>query len=112
MLQNKKTIDSIRHKTDPGTFVWNMFLFTGNWQSEKYSKDIFLDQAAIGNWLQAGGDSVLILVRFIHRVVICPFEVLHVLQDLDVGDVGHLEDDVGVDLKKKRIEIILKTMKV
>ena len=54
----------------------------------------------------------MILVRFIHRVVICPFEVLHVLQDLDVGDVGHLEDDVGVDLKKKRIEIILKTMKV
>ena len=102
MLQNKKTIDSIRHKTDPGTFVWNMFLFTGNWQSEKYSKDIFLDQAAIGNWLQAGGDSVLILVRFVHWVVICPLEVLHVLQNLDVGDVGHLEDDVGVDLKKER----------
>ena len=53
----------------------------------------------------------MILVRFVHRVVICPFEVLHVLQDLDVGDVGHLEDDVGVDLKKRRkIEKILKTM--
>ena len=85
---------------DQGTFVWYMFLFTGNWQSEKYSKDIFL--VAIGNWLQAGGDSVLILVRFVHQVVICPLEVLHVLQDLDVGDVGHLEDDVGVNLKKER----------